>query len=251
MNNKKSLYQRFITGLKTGWNAPVLPDKVLYIHNHPFVRVFRVIGGLSIVTVLSNKYLLLIFPFNIVVLLLALFHFIYITVISVIKLYHGISVLRSDRLNVKNSPLDQFATLTGRLLYCWKFGCQAGSAGLGLVGTSFMIDSILEAGNQEKVFTPLIGKGVKFIVNGRPADDILSGINKDIKNLESSKKRYNEISDLLSKANNSLDSSDFSKEDLDSIKSTIDEVKKMEKSKITDYSKDLALKIREFSDNSK
>ena len=100
-------------------------------------------------------------------------------------------------MNVKNSPLDQFATLTGRLLYCWKFGCQAGSAGLGLVGISFMIDSILEAGNQEKVFTPLIGKGVKFIVNGRPADYILSGINKDIKNLESSKKRYNEISDLL------------------------------------------------------
>ena len=76
-------------------------------------------------------------------------------------------------------------------MYCWKFGCQAGSAGLGLVGTLFMIDSILEAGNQEKVFTPLIGKGVKFIVNGRPADDILSGINKDSKNPESSKKRYN------------------------------------------------------------
>ena len=104
--------------MKTGWNAPVLPDKVLYIHNHPFVRVFRVIGGLSIVTVSSNKYLLFIFPFNIVILLLALFHFIYITVISIIKLYHGISVLRSERLNVKNSPLDQFATLTGRLLYC-------------------------------------------------------------------------------------------------------------------------------------
>ena len=88
------------------------------MHNHPFVRVFRVIGGLSIVTVLSKKYLLYIFPFNIVILLLALFHFIYITVISVIKLYHGIGVLRSDKLNVKNSPFDQFATLTGRLLYC-------------------------------------------------------------------------------------------------------------------------------------
>ena len=103
-----------------------------------------------------------------------------------------------------------------------------------------MIDSILEAGNQVKVLTPLISKGVKFIVNGRPADDILSGINKDIKDLESSKKRYNERSDFLNKANNSLDSSYFSKEDLDSIMSIIYEVKKMEKSKITDYSKDLA-----------
>ena len=98
--------------------------------------------------------------------------------------------LKSDKLDIKNSPFDHFATSAGKLLYCWKFGCQVDSAGLGLVGTSCMIDSILEAGNQEKVFTPLIGKGVKFIVNGRAADDILSGINKGIKNLENSRKTY-------------------------------------------------------------
>lgn len=46
-----------------------------------------------------------------------------------------------------------------------------------------MVDSILEAGGQEKVFTPLIGKGVKLFVNNRPADDVLLGIKKNIKNL--------------------------------------------------------------------
>ena len=100
-----------------------------------------------------------------------------------IKLFHGISILRSDKLDIKNSSFDHFATSVGKILYCWKFGYQVGSAGLGIVGTSFMIDSVLLAGNQEKVLTPLINKGVKFIVNGRSADDILSGINKDIKNL--------------------------------------------------------------------
>lgn len=127
-------------------------------------------------------------------------------------------------MNVKNSPLYPFATLTGKLLYCRKFGCPAASAGLKLVGKSFMIDNILEARNQEKVFTPLIAKGVKFIVNGRPAKDILNGINKDIKKLDYTKIKSNEISDLFNKANNSLDyhPSDFSKEDLDTIKSTIE-----------------------------
>jgi len=147
---KKTILQRLIVGLKVGWNAPLLPTIVINIHNHPFVRIFRVIGGLSILAVLSKKYLLFVFPFNFIVLFFALLHFIYITVISIIKLFHGISVLRSDKLNVKNSPFDHFATSAGKLLYCWKFGCQVGSAGLGLVGTSFMIDSILEAGNQEK-----------------------------------------------------------------------------------------------------
>jgi len=75
------------------------------------------------------------------------------------------------------------------LLKRWLSSCPAaGSAGLGLVGTSFLIDSMLEAGNQEKVFTPLIGKGVKFFVNGRPADEVLLGIYKDIKTLKIVKK---------------------------------------------------------------
>ena len=182
-HNKKTILQRLLIGLKVGWNAPVLPPKVLNFHNNLFIRVFRVIGGISIVTVLSKKYLLLFLPFKFIVLFFALLHFIYITIISIIKLWYGFKVLKSDKLNVRNSPFDRFATTAGKLLYCWKYGCQAGSAGLGLVGTSFLIDSMLEAGNQEKVFTPLIGKGVKFFINGRPADDVLLGINKDIKNL--------------------------------------------------------------------
>ena len=168
---KKALITRFITGLKVGWNAPTLPPKVENLHNKPLIRVFRVIGGISILTVLSKKYLLFFFPLKIIILLFALFHFIYITSISIIKLWYGIKVLRSDKLDVKNSPLDRFASVTGKLLYCWKYGCQAGSAGLGLVGTSFLVDSMLEAGNQEKIFTPLIGKGVKFFVNNKPADE--------------------------------------------------------------------------------
>ena len=250
-NNQKTLFKRFIVGIKTGWNAPVLPTKLLDFHNNLFVRVFRVLGGISILTVLSKKYLPLFIPLKFIVLFLALLHFVYITTISIIKLWYGFKVLKSDKLNVQNSPLDRFATTTGKLLYCWKYGCQAGSAGLGLVGTSFLVDSMLEAGGQEKVFTPLIGKGVKFFVNGRPADEILVSINKDIKNLEDSKKRYQEIKDLFNKADNALDSKDFTKKDIDSIKSTIEEVKNMEKSKVTDHANSLAKKIKEYSEKNK
>lgn len=147
-HNKKTIFQRILIGLIVGWNAPVLPPKVLNLHNNILMRVFRVIGGISIVTVLSKKYLLLFLPFKFLVLFLALLHFIYITVISIIKLWYGFKVLKSDKLSVRNSPLDRFATTAGKLLYCLKYGCQAGSAGLGLVGTSFLIDSMLEAGNQ-------------------------------------------------------------------------------------------------------
>jgi hypothetical protein len=91
-------------GLKVGWNAPMLPERVINLHNHPFIRIFRVIGGISIITVLSKKHLLLFSPFKYIVLLLAIFHFIYIFSISMIKLWYGFKVLKSDKLDVKNSP---------------------------------------------------------------------------------------------------------------------------------------------------
>jgi len=247
--NKKTLWQRFIIGLKTGWNAPVLPESVANIHVHPFIRIFRVIGGISIITVLTKNHLLLFFPFKFIVLFLALLHFIYISSISIIKLWYGFKVLRSDKLDVKNSPFDRFATVTGKLLYCWKFGCQAGSAGLGLVGTSFMIDSMLEAGNHKKVFTPLIGSGVKFMVGGQPADNVLSEIHKNMKEMEDSKRRLDEIKNLFDKANGVMDSGDFTKKDIDSIKSAIHEIKDMEESQLQSYANKLAKNIKEYPNN--
>ena len=58
-----------------------------------------------------------------------------------------------------------------------------------------------------------------------------------------------EIKGLFNKTSNVIDSSDFSKEDIDCIKSSIDEIKKMEESKLQFYAKDLAKKIREYSEN--
>jgi hypothetical protein len=96
----------------------MLPNKVLNIHTHLFTRIFRVIGGISIITFLSKRYLLFVYPFNYIVLLFALLHFMYIAIISIIKLFYGIRVLRSNKLEVRNSPTDRLATAAGKILYC-------------------------------------------------------------------------------------------------------------------------------------
>ena len=250
--NKKTILQRIWVGLKVGWNTPMLPPKVINFHSHPFMRIFRVIGGISIVTFLSKKYLLFMFPFNYIIMLLALLHFMYIAIISIIKLIYGIKVLRSDKLEVRNSPIDKLAGTAGKLLYCWKYGCQAGSAGLGLVGTSFLIDSMLEAGNQEKIFTPLIGQGVNFFVKGKPADEILLGIKNDTRNLELSKKTFDDVTNTLKEAEKVLErNTDFSKAEIHELRSVLKEIKNTEQVKITDLANDLAKKIREYSDNNK
>ena len=40
---------------------------------------------------------------------------------------------------LKNFPFYRIAITADKLLYCLKFACQVGSAGLGLVDTSYMI----------------------------------------------------------------------------------------------------------------
>jgi hypothetical protein len=42
----------------------------------------------------------------------------YIAIISLTKLYSGIKVLRSDKLEVKNSPVDKLATAADKILFC-------------------------------------------------------------------------------------------------------------------------------------
>lgn len=118
-NKKKILLPLIILSLKVGWNAAVLPSRVINIHINPFARVFLVIGGLSTLAVLSKQYLLFVFPLNIIVLFFALLHFIYITVIIIIKLFNSIGVLTSDKFltNVKNNPLYYFDTTFGKLLF--------------------------------------------------------------------------------------------------------------------------------------
>jgi hypothetical protein len=57
-----------------------------------------------------------------------------------------------------------------------------------------------------------------------------------------------QIKTLCEQVDSSLDNSYISKEDKQSIKSALDEVRNLEKSKLQLYAKDLAKKIREFSD---
>lgn len=243
-NNKQSkgirtIKSSVLPALKRGWNAPIFPNKVLNIHNHPFTHIFRVIGGISIITLFSQRYLLFRHPFDYVILLYTLLHFIHIAIISIIKLFYGIRVLRSNKLEVRNSPLDRLETTVEKILYCWKYGCQAGYAALGLRAAFFSMDSILEADNREKIFIPLIN----FFMKGKPAYDILLGIKSDTGNLETSK-TFDEVANILKPAEKALDScSDFSNRERDELISDLNKIRNFEQTKITNLAADLIKKL--------
>jgi hypothetical protein len=83
--------------------------------------------------------------------------------ISIIRLIHIIKVLRSDKLDVRNSPLDRIASLTARLLFCAKGLCVAGAAGGSITGAGLALDSALINTGNEPIFSPyFVGMLKKF-----------------------------------------------------------------------------------------
>jgi hypothetical protein len=155
-----SILQRILKGLKIGWNTTTLPVKVKTFHNNPLIRIFRIIGGFCIFVVVSrhNSKLLPIFSYlptyiAALVVLIALLHLIYIFVISFIRLKYIHHLFKSNKLEVRNSPMDRLATFSLKLLMCAQYGC-VGVAGAGTVITAFSgLDSILELGGHDPIFT--------------------------------------------------------------------------------------------------
>jgi hypothetical protein len=73
----------------------------------------------------------------------------------------------------------------------------------------------------------------------------------DTRNLEVTKKTFDEIANILKEAAEKGlgKNSEFSKGEIRELSSNIKEIKKTEKTKITDLASDLAKKIKEYSNN--
>ena len=155
--NNKSISSRIWKGIKLGWNLPSLPESVSKFHNHPLVRILRVIGGISIILFLSspkwigNSYLYWI------IFTLAMMHFLYITSISFIKIYYIIHLWRNKKLEVRNSPLDEVASLTFKLAACIKGACVTGGASATVLGLGFGADKLLEEAGSAPFFKKAVG----------------------------------------------------------------------------------------------
>jgi hypothetical protein len=77
-------------------------------------------------------------------------------VINIFRLIHIIKILKSDNLEVRNYPLDRFATLTDRVLFCTKGLCYAGHAGGYVNVFPLGVDAVLINTANDPVFSPYL-----------------------------------------------------------------------------------------------
>ena len=182
-SKKKTVYQRILLGIKLGWNTPTLPEEVLNFQAHPFMRIFRVLGGISTVLILTKKSLLFPAFFLYIFFVISLAFFIYHTIISYYRLKHIYKTIKSDKLDIKNSPVDKLATLAGKVLLCIKGSCdQLPHLGLGL-GIGAATDQILENSGRDPIFMPFLGGMLNKMIGNETVGSIYSSRKEAYKEL--------------------------------------------------------------------
>ena len=126
---KLTLFNRTIIGIKKGWSHPTLPKNLLKLELHPFIRIFKFLGGISILIFLTKAYE----KYNISVLyisiILSILYIIFNTYLNYYRIKHIYSSIKKGDLNVRINPLDKYASLYSKLIFCLKGSCKIAAGG--------------------------------------------------------------------------------------------------------------------------
>ena len=157
----KNIYQRLYIGVKKGLLTPTLPEHILELQKKPHIRILRVLGGLSIIFILTNRLKILgtgvLYTISLIISLFIMFiYLIYVAYMSYYRIKQFKKVMKSKDLDVRNSPLDKFASLAARLIWCSKNFCEV-AAPIGIMyGGMAGIDELRKAKGYEPLFLPFL-----------------------------------------------------------------------------------------------
>ena len=210
-----------ISNLKLGiikvYNTPTLPAHIENINNNIFVRIFRVLGGVCLLLTISKKMFLFHYSLIYIAIFINILFLIYQFVLIIYRIKHIYNILKTDKMDIKNSPIDNVATILTRGLLCMKGACEGGIFLGTILSTGIAYDWALESAGKEKVFGPLVGKFVDTIsANG---NKLTTEQKQQMEELKALEKASREKIEYLRKLNNLSESHREAQEILENIKS--------------------------------
>ena len=201
---KKGIISRIISGVKKGIFTHTLPDHIIQFNNQPIIRIFRVLGGISIILIFTHRLQflgdgILYFIALMLCTILAILFSIYLIFLTYHRIKNMIKVFKSDELDVKNSPTDRLASLMARIIWCSRGFCET-AAPFGVVfGGLAGIDELRKAKGLEPIFLP---KLANLMLPNSETDDQIKQMRFNEAVLANNKKEldfYKEESDVVSK----------------------------------------------------
>lgn len=153
---QKTILKRAINGIVSGWNVPILPDKVAKFDSNIYVRIFKAIGALSTFYILSGLGIRSYPIYFYLGIALSLPYVIYriVLVFFIIKQY--LSNIKNGKYIVRNSPLDKFQTIFKITMGSLKTISSA-TVGTGFtIALMYELDDILAEEGKSRYFVPAI-----------------------------------------------------------------------------------------------
>lgn len=187
----------FYLGFMKAYNVPILPKKIESVYSNIYVRILRFIGGVCLLLILTNKHLLLPIYLHKVIIVVGAIQSVQILIVFIIKVIYGLYTLlyKPKDFEVRNSPLNQYATHLARILYCAKWGCAITGSAAGTIAAGASFDLVLEAAGREKVFIPMVGSMYKSVFGELPRNQVVDAIN----NTKSDVKSDVSVSEMVKK----------------------------------------------------
>nr|AYE93328.1 hypothetical protein C0992_000013 [Termitomyces sp.]AYE93329.1 hypothetical protein C0992_000014 [Termitomyces sp.] len=222
--NMKNILKRAWKGIVIGWNTPILPDHLLELQSRPIIRIFRVLGGISTLSLLGKGYIKLdIYGLYIAIILTSMF-VIYNIYFSYQKIKHIRKIIKRGDLDVRNSPLDRFASLFVKLVVCGKGFCDYVPQIGGALGLLLGMDQILRESNREAFFGPLIGQGINKVFPNKSEVEIWKdNLQKHMATADSETRDSKVLNKLIA---DTKEFSHFSDNDRKDILSALDEIQR-------------------------
>lgn len=161
--NNKTIFQRFKSSIKSGWEMPILPDHIIELDKNIYIRMLKIIGPLTIfisISGISLKLNNIIFYINFMISLLYICYKYIIAFYAVKQWFH---YLRTGKFIVRKSPLDMFSTMIRGSLYGLK---SVGKVSIGTGMTYALcheLDDILEKDGKAPYFLPKIRSTIQQV----------------------------------------------------------------------------------------
>ena len=156
--------------------------------------------------------------------------------ISYHKLKHIYKILKTDELEIRNSPLDRFATMAAKLILCGKGACETIQPVGSALGFMLASDEILRTSGREPIFTPLIRELLDRIYPGKPnsVSRIWAESMTKLNEIRANDREFQQMSEYIDK-DPSL--KDLTRNDRDELKGGINILREYNNNQLSDLQK--------------
>lgn len=159
---KKTLTSKIISGIKSGWELPILPDHILKLDQNRYVKIFKFIGSICVALILSKigEQLPIHNIFYYILYIINMIYILYKIVLSIYVVKQWFHNLFTGQFIVRNSPLEPVHIILKGTFNTLK-GVATFTVGTGMAyPLCHELDDILVKGGKEPYFVPGIRKAL-------------------------------------------------------------------------------------------